>query len=111
MAVPNCLRLLLQDMRAAASRTFCTAGSSSPMRMAMMAMTTSSSIKVKPRRGDRMALTSLEEDGRWGGAGLARTTAVRIEGWGVGVGEVLVKGWRDPREDGRSALARGPCRG
>src|SRR4051812_38770492 len=37
-------------MRAAASRTFCTAGSSNPMRMAMMAMTTSNSISVKPRR-------------------------------------------------------------
>ena len=35
-------------MRAAASRTFCTAGSSSPMRMAMMAITTSSSISVNP---------------------------------------------------------------
>ena len=33
-----------QDMRAAASRTFCTAGRRSPMRIAMMAMTTSSSI-------------------------------------------------------------------
>src|SRR5262249_43831268 len=42
------LRLLLHCMRAAASRTFCTAGSSRPMRMAMMAMTTSSSISVKP---------------------------------------------------------------
>src|SRR5262249_4384079 len=37
--------------RAAASRTFCTAGSSRPMRMAMMAITTSSSISVNPRRG------------------------------------------------------------
>src|SRR5262245_21407861 len=35
-------------MRAAASRTFWTAGSKRPMRMAMMAMTTSSSISVKP---------------------------------------------------------------
>src|SRR4051812_49379998 len=40
-------------MRAAASRTFCTAGSSRPMRMAMMAMTTSSSISVKPRLRNR----------------------------------------------------------
>jgi hypothetical protein len=37
-------------MRAAASRTFCTAGKSNPIRMAMMAMTTSSSISVKPWR-------------------------------------------------------------
>src|SRR5215212_8086136 len=39
-------------MRAAASRTFCTAGSSRPMRIAMMAITTNSSIKVKARRRD-----------------------------------------------------------
>src|SRR5437588_6428250 len=33
-------------MRAAASRTFCTAGSTSPIRIAMMAITTSNSINV-----------------------------------------------------------------
>ena len=47
MARPICLRLLLHCMRAAASRTFWTAGSSRPMRMAMMAITTNSSISVK----------------------------------------------------------------
>src|SRR5262245_49354553 len=36
-------------MRLAASRTFCTAGNSSPINTAMMAITTSSSISVKPR--------------------------------------------------------------
>src|SRR5690349_8090968 len=36
--------------RAAAARTFWTAGTSRPMRMAMMAITTSNSIRVKPRR-------------------------------------------------------------
>src|SRR5207249_3728221 len=35
--------------RAAASRTFCTAGSNRPMRTAMIAITTRSSISVKPR--------------------------------------------------------------
>src|SRR5262245_51389265 len=50
MARPICLRLLLHDMRAAASRTFCTAGSSRPIRMAMMAITTNNSINVKPAR-------------------------------------------------------------
>src|SRR5690349_11131089 len=45
-----CLRLLLQLIRAAASRTFWTAGRSRPIRMAMMAITTSSSISVKPRQ-------------------------------------------------------------
>src|SRR5262245_21564464 len=37
-------------MRAAASRTFCTAGNRRPMRTAMMAMTTSNSISVNPGR-------------------------------------------------------------
>src|SRR5262249_6593832 len=37
-------------MRAAASRTFWTAGSKRPMRMAMVAMTTSNSISVKAER-------------------------------------------------------------
>jgi hypothetical protein len=36
-------------MRAAASRTFCTAGKSNPIRTPMMAITTNSSISVKPR--------------------------------------------------------------
>src|SRR5581483_1895438 len=53
MARASWCRLLLQCMRAAASRIFCTAGSSSPIKMAMMAMTTSSSINVK---ADRLAL-------------------------------------------------------
>src|SRR5437762_2819778 len=39
-------------MRAAASRTFCTAGKSRPMSTAMMAITTSSSIRVKLKRRD-----------------------------------------------------------
>src|SRR5436305_6280771 len=48
-----CLRLFEQDMRAAASRTFCTAGNSRPMRTAMMAITTSSSISVNADRAGR----------------------------------------------------------
>src|SRR5207253_2303366 len=39
-------------VRAAASRTFCTAGRSRPISTAMMAMTTSSSISVKACRRD-----------------------------------------------------------
>src|SRR6516225_7972959 len=50
MAMPICLRLLADCVRAAASRTFCTAGNRRPIRMAMMAITTNSSINVKPRR-------------------------------------------------------------
>src|SRR5215469_6023485 len=43
-------------MRAAASRTFCTAGSSRPIRMAMIAITTSSSMRVKPQRRRKRAM-------------------------------------------------------
>src|SRR5262249_11469588 len=52
-ARPICLRLFVQLMRLAASRTFCTAGSNRLMRMAMMAMTTSSSMSVKALRRSR----------------------------------------------------------
>ena len=45
-AETDCLRLLLHFARAAASRAFWIAGSSIPIRIAMMAMTTSSSISV-----------------------------------------------------------------
>src|ERR1700739_4161108 len=44
----------------AASRTFWTAGKSRPIRMAMMATTTSSSIKVKARRGRRRSVRTTE---------------------------------------------------
>src|SRR5262245_8878192 len=44
----SCLRLFWQAMRLDASRTFCTAGRRRPISTAMMAMTTSNSIKVKP---------------------------------------------------------------
>ena len=49
-ARPICLRLFWHLARAAASRTFWTAGSNSPISTAMMAMTTSSSMSVNPRR-------------------------------------------------------------
>src|SRR5438270_13413465 len=49
-ARPICLTLFWHLVRAAASRTFCTAGSSRPISTAMIAITTSSSISVKPRR-------------------------------------------------------------
>src|SRR5690242_21802526 len=42
-----CLSLLTHCVRAAASRTFCTAGTSRAIRMAMMAITTNNSINVK----------------------------------------------------------------
>ena len=64
-AMPNCFMLLLQLMRAAASRTFCTAGKSRPTRIAIIAMTTSSSINVnalRPREKtlDMTALLQVE---------------------------------------------------
>src|SRR5260370_9672618 len=40
--------LFWHDARAAASRTFCTAGTRRPIRMAMIAITTNNSIRVKP---------------------------------------------------------------
>src|SRR3954464_4554217 len=53
MARVSCLMLFWHFMRAAASRTFCTAGSNSPIRTAMMAMTTSSSMSVNAERETR----------------------------------------------------------
>src|SRR3954447_1595800 len=52
MARPSCFRLLVHWARRAASRADCTAGSSREISTAMMAITTSSSISVKPRLRD-----------------------------------------------------------
>ena len=43
-------RLFLQVDRLTAQRTFCTAGNSKPMSVAMIAITTSNSMRVKARR-------------------------------------------------------------
>src|SRR5262245_38412038 len=48
--MPICRKLLAHCVRAAASRAFCTAGINRAAKMEMMAITTSSSIRVKPRR-------------------------------------------------------------
>src|SRR5215468_36905 len=50
MARPNCLRLFVHWARRAASRAAWTAGRSKAIKTAMIAMTTRSSISVKPRR-------------------------------------------------------------
>src|SRR5450432_517588 len=50
MPRPICLRLFWHCKRAAAARTFCTAGTSKAIKMAMIAITTSNSIRVKPAR-------------------------------------------------------------
>src|SRR5262245_46061715 len=47
--MPICLRLFMHFARAAASRTFCTAGNRSPTRIAIIAITTRSSMSVKAR--------------------------------------------------------------
>ena len=54
MANPSCLRLLTHWERRAASRAAWTAGRSSAIKTAMIAMTTNNSIKVKPRLTTRM---------------------------------------------------------
>src|SRR5262245_38222472 len=67
MASPICLRLLLHLIRAAASRTFWTAGRSRPIRMARMAITTSRSISVKADRRGRMCdepMTNAPREGK-----------------------------------------------
>ena len=51
IARPICLRLLTHWARRAASRAACTAGSRRPIRTAMIAITTSNSIKVNAERG------------------------------------------------------------
>src|SRR5262249_29739861 len=58
MASPICFMLLAHAVRLAAWRTFWTAGSNNPMSTPIMAMTTRSSINVKPGDGRR--------DGRMG---------------------------------------------
>src|SRR5882724_10342818 len=49
MARPSCFKLLTHWMRLAAERAAWTAGSSRPIRTAMIAMTTRSSMSVNPR--------------------------------------------------------------
>src|SRR6185295_4637770 len=64
-ARPICFRLFVHWVRAAASRTFCTAGTSKAIKMAMMAITTSNSISVNPRRNHAFLCNLLERDMRF----------------------------------------------
>src|SRR4051812_18864116 len=85
-------------VRAAAARTFWTAGSRRPMRMAMMAITTSSSISVKPLRRERRQGSMGEAPESVGAKGsgddLFHDPAVDVGqaevAAGVGVGQLLV---------------------
>ena len=54
---PNCFRLLAQCILRAASLAVCTAGNSSAIRMAIIAITTSNSTKVKAVVDFRMGAT------------------------------------------------------
>jgi len=62
-ASSTCLMLFDDCILAAASRTFCTAGRSSPIRMAMIAITTKSSISVKARRQRGREIITTSERG------------------------------------------------
>src|SRR5262249_16658160 len=72
MARPICLRLLALCIRAAAERTFWTAGSSRPGRTAMMAITTNSQTRVNAARrttlGFGVILPPFKEKNKKGGA-------------------------------------------
>jgi hypothetical protein len=57
---PICLMLLEHDIRRAASRAAWTAGSNSPTRIPIIAMTTSSSTKVNPRESIFLQLNNLK---------------------------------------------------
>ena len=69
--MPICLRLLTQLIRLAASRAACTAGKSSAINTAMIAMTTSSSIRVNPL---------LSRDGGRGASGAELSAGTGEEG-------------------------------
>ena len=58
---PSCLRLFMHCARRAASRAACTAGNSNAIKTAMIAITTRSSISVKPRRRCDMASPTPDE--------------------------------------------------
>src|SRR5262249_35807366 len=77
-----CLRLLLHWARRAASRAACTAGSSSAINTAMMAITTSNSIRVKALHPCRFFIFNLEINGPNGLAD--RSTDRRSNGGGDG---------------------------
>lgn len=63
-ASPSCFRLFLHCVLRALSRACCTAGNSNAIRIAMMAMTTSNSIKVNPCRKN-CCLTGYFTIGVW----------------------------------------------
>ena len=77
------LRLFAHLARLAASRTFCTAGSSNPIRIAIIAITTSSSMSVKPRLNERWPIQGISR-----GEGRDAMSFMAIQQW--------VLGWSPP---------------
>src|SRR5262245_57318616 len=73
MASPICLILFTHWARRAASRAAWTAGSRSAISTAMIAMTTRSSMRLKPRRRIGLSLTALPRWKREGWDEEART--------------------------------------
>src|SRR5262245_7954507 len=78
-------------MRAAASRTFCTAGRSNPIKIAIIAITTNNSISVNARWDEARGMKHLrcaqwgadhreERRKEWGGGGLTTRTCQQIMG-------------------------------
>src|SRR5438874_13308923 len=87
-------RLFEQESWFASDRIFCTAGSSMPMRMPMMAMTTSSSTNVKARRllmRDRGTGHLLGKTGRPGWVGNGR-----LQTMGHYLHKILPQAYRGP---------------
>src|SRR5436305_182043 len=74
-------------MRAAASRTFWTAGTSSATRIAMIAITTTNSMSVKAE-GRRPVLTARHRAARLAGA--ARLPGPRVAGAAAGAARALL---------------------
>src|SRR5581483_8411007 len=73
-------RLFMEAVRCPASRTFCTAGMSRPIRIAMIAITTSSSISVKPVRAFRWRIIRTHLSFRM--MPITRTAAALLLLWG-----------------------------
>src|SRR3989449_10639782 len=79
--MPICLRLLRQTMERAFSRAWAKTGKRMAARMAMIAITTSSSIKVKPRCFREMHIVrSSFAGGRPDGAALDAAGALALVG-------------------------------
>src|SRR5579885_462310 len=112
-------------MLAAAERTFCTAGTRRPIRMAMIAITTSSSISVKPGRtarrgmGGRMATPSEsenEQEVRTNCGGYSAEQAdVKRESWeflvparSVGTRQTRGEAWEQGEPDAPRVTASSP---